>query len=1078
LTEALIFKSKNFQIKTINMRKKLSILIGMLVFCFHLASAQTVDVSGKVTDANGTPIANASVTERGTRNGTTTDASGNFKLSVKRGANLEISSIGFETIRVAAGTGSALSISLKEANTDLSEVVVTASGIKREKKALGYAVSTVGKKDLELRPDGDVVRVLNGKAPGVDIMGASGMSGSGTRIIIRGVNTITGNATPLFVVDGVPFDASTNAQASFVYGNQTSSRFLDLDPNNIESIDVLKGLSATTRYGELGRNGVVLITTKSGSGRKINKKLEVSLSQSFFTNKVANLPEYTEQYGNGFDMDLGLAFFSNWGARFTDPPAKVPHPYSRAALNAALPQYVGATYDYKYYNSVPRFFRTGLVSTTSVNAAGSSANSTFNISYSYLDDKGFTPGNSLFKNNLSAGGTSKLNNNITIGATFNYSTTDYRTPPVATSFGSNPSASSVFGNLIYTPTAVDLIGLEYENPLDHSSIYYRSGNDIQNPIWTTKNAFSGQKINRIFGQVNAQYDITKNLFVMYRYGFDQYSDFNFLSQNKGGVVGGAQYTQGIHRTVNGYNNITNHELMANWKTQFSDDWRLNVEAGAQSYSNAYEQTGIKSTQQLVYGLFNHNNFLIQERLGEGGNALDYKTATMSIGAFGFANLAFREYLYLTLGGRNSWSSNMEKANRSIFYPNISASFIPTSAFKLFDGSNSFNFLKVRAGFSTSANFGSPYSTRPVLVLGPRVFEDRAGNPISTNSISNRLANPDLKPELQKEFEVGIEGRLINNRLNIDLTFYNRIAEDQILDRDLDPSTGFTVTSINAGAVTTKGIEAGVGYTIIRSKDWKWQLDGNFTLYRSRVYDLPEEIERIAVAGFSNEGGFAINGKPLGILMGPVTVKESKTGQRLVNDQGGYVSSPDIAELGSPIPDYKLTGISTLSWKNFSFRMQWDFTKGGKILAYTPGSLLGRGVTKDTDFDRLLPIVLPGVDANGNPNTVQISSSTAYFNNLSGFFGMDDLITYDATVIRLREASLSYNLPDNILKKTPFGGISIVVSGQNLWYKAPNFPKYTNFDPETSSLGAGNFNGLEYLSGPTSRRMGVSFRVTF
>lgn len=1060
------------------MRKKLSILTGVLLLCFQLAIAQTVDVSGKVTDDKGNPVANASVTERGTNNGTTTDAGGIFKLSVKKNSTLEISSIGFETLRLSAGNGGTVNVQLVNANTSLTEVVVTASGIKREKKALGYSVASVGKKDLELRPDGDVVRVLNGKAPGVDIMGASGLSGSGTRIIIRGVNTITGNATPLFVVDGVPFDATTNSQASFVYGNQTSSRFLDLDPNNIESIDVLKGLSATTRYGELGRNGVVLITTKSGSGRKINKKLEVSLSQSFFTNQVANLPEYTQQYGNGFDMDLGLAFFSNWGARFTDPPAKVPHPYSRAALNVALPQYIGAQYDYKFYNSVPRFFRTGLISTTSVNAAGSSANSSFNINYSYMDDKGFTPGNNLFKNNLSVGGTTKLNNNISIGSTFNYSTTDFRTPPVATSFGSNPSASSVFGNLIYTPTAVDLMGLEYENPIDKSSIYYRNGNDIQNPNWTVRNGFSGQKINRIYGQVNAQYDITKNFFVMYRYGFDQYSDYNFLSQNKGGVVGGNDYQLGIHRTVNGYNNITNHEVMGNWKTEFGENFRLNVEGGLQSYKRAYEQTGLKSTQQLVYGLFNHNNFLIQERLGEGGNALDYRESTQSIGIFGFANLAYKEFLYVTAGGRNSWSSNLEKANRSIFYPNVTASFIPTTAFKGLENSKVVNYLKVRAGFSTSANFGVPYATRPTLILGPRVFEDRAGTPISTNAISNRLPNPDLKPELQKEFEIGTEARLFNNRLNLDLTFYNRIADNQILDRELDPSGGFTVTSINAGAVTTKGIEAGVGYTVVRGKNWKWQLDANFTLYRSRVYDLPAEIERIAVAGFSNQGAFAINGKPLGALYGTVTAREPKTGERLVNAQGGYVSSPDIDYLGSPIPDYKLTGISTLSWKSFSFRMQWDFTKGGKILAYTPGTLLGRGVTKDTDFDRLLPIILPGVDANGNPNNVQVSSSTAYFNNLSGFFGMDDLITYDATVIRLREASLSYNLPEGILKKSPFGSASIVVSGQNLWYLAPNFPKYTNFDPETSSLGAGNFNGLEYLSGPTSRRMGVSLRVTF
>jgi hypothetical protein len=359
-----------------------------------------------------------------------------------------------------------------------------------------------------------------------------------------------------------------------------------------------------------------------------------------------------------------------------------------------------------------------------------------------------------------------------------------------------------------------------------------------------------------------------------------------------------------------------------------------------------------------------------------------------------------------------------------------------------------------------------------------VFEDRAGTAISTNFISNRLPNPDLRPELQKEFEIGFESKLLNNRLNIDFTFYRRVAEDQILERDLDPSTGFTVQRINAGAVRNQGVEIAAGYTVIRGKDWRWQVDANFTKYTSLVYDLPADITQISVAGFTNEGAFAINNQPLGILQGLYTVKESKTGERLVNAQGDYIASTEIGILGNPIPDFKLTGISTLTWKAFSFRMQWDYTKGGDMIAYTPGTLLGRGVTKDTEFDRALPIILPGVDANGDPNNIQVSSSQAYFNNLSGFFGMTDLITYDATVIRLREASLSYAIPASALSKTPFGSASIVFSGQNLWYNAPGFPKYTNFDPEISSLGAGNFNGYETLAGPTSRRMGVSLRVTF
>jgi len=1035
------------------------------------------EVTGKVTDENGNPLASISIKVKGAKTGTTTAADGSFKINVAANAILEVSGVGYTAATISVASGN-FNVSLKKDVQEIEEVVVTALGIKREKKALGYAVATVGKKDLESRPDGDVVRLLNGKAPGVDIANTSGMSGSGTNIIIRGVNTISGSSTPLFIVDGVPFDASTNSQASFVYGNTTSSRFLDLDPNNIETVSVLKGLSATTLYGELGRNGVVLITTKNGASNKTKKGLEMTFNQSMFWNNVANLPDYQYTYGGGFDQSTGLVFFSNWGAKFQDPPLKVNHPYNRAALASAFPQFVGATYDFKAYkNSVKNFFRTGTISNTSLNIASSGANGSFNASFSYMDDQGFTPGNNLIKNTFGLGGTAKLSNKFTISGTLNYAVTDFKSPPTSTSFGSNPSVSSVFGNLIYTPIAIDLQGLPWENPLDKSSVYYRSSNDIQNPYWTVNNSFTGQKVNRIFGNMQLKYEIMKNLNISYRVGIDNYNDYNYLSQNRGGTVGGQQYTLGIHRTVNGANTIWNHDVIVNWNKDLSSDWSLSLDAGAQSQERIYSQTGMKSTNQLVYGLFDHDNFINHENVSEGGNGLDFKSTSQSIGVFAQGLLAYKEYLYISAGGRNSWTSNLEKANRSIFYPSTSVSFIPTQAISGLT-SKAVNYLKVRAGYSTSANFGRPYSTRPTLNISTNVFIDRVGTVLNANSIGNRLANPDLKAELLNEIELGLEGTFLDRRLTLDFTWYKRVSKDQILDRDLDPSTGFTVTSINAGSVRNKGIEIGLGYTAIRKKDWRWQIDGNFTLNRSLVYDLPSFVKQIVVDGFSNEGLFAMNGQPLGVIQANYTQKDPKTGQRLVNGNGDYISSTEIGIIGNPIPDFKLSGISTLSYKGFSFRMQWDWTEGGDMLAYTPGTLVGRGLTKDTEFDRLLPYVLPGVKQDGTPNDIQISTSQAYFNNLSGFFGMQDLITYRATVIRLREASLSYTIPDKWLSKTPFGSASLVVSGQNLWYNAPNFPKYTRFDPETSSLGVSNVRGLEYLSGPTSRRIGVSLRVTF
>jgi len=1071
---------------TTNMRKIASLLCSMM-FMMHIAVGQTVEVSGKVTDDNGSPIAGVSIQDKATKVGTSTDASGNFKLTAKRGATLVISSVGYDTREINANTSDFQGIQLKAANQALSEVVVTAQGIRREKKALGYAVSTVDKKALELRPESDVVRLLNGKAPGVMILPPSGMSGSGTNIIIRGVNTITGGSTPLFIVDGVPFDASTNAQANFVYGNTTSSRFGDLDPNNIESISVLKGLSATTLYGELGRNGVVMVTTKNGANRRVSKKTEITVSQSLFLNKPGNLPEYQSSYGGGFDQSLGYAFFSNWGKEYVNPPDSVPHPYSRAGLAGAFPELQGTNIANVPYNSVEEFFRTGIIRTTAINMSTAIGNnSSFSANYGYTDDEGFTPGNRVIKNNFGMGGNVKLANNFMFTGTFNYATTDFKSPPTSTSFGSNPNVSSIFGNLLYTPRSVDIQGLPWENPIDKSSVYYRPGNDIQHPIWTVNNSFNGQKINRLFGNMALRYDISKKLNVMYRIGYDNYSDYNYFSQNKGGTVGGTDYTLGMHRTVTGVNNIWDHSLIAQYNTPAGKDIRLNFTFGANSQNRKYSQQGQRSRQQLVYGLFDHDNFIVHDNSSEDGSGLDFKSETLSLGVFGQAELAYREWMYLTLGGRQGWSSNLEQENRGLFYPSANVSFIPTAAFDGLKGNATLNFLKFRAGYSTSANFGTPYNTRPILNISTNVFVDRVGTILNSNGISNLLPNPNLSPELQEEVELGLEGRMFSNRFSFDVTYYNRTSSDQILRRDLDPSTGYTATFINAGNLRNQGWEVQLGVTPIRTRNFNWEITLNYTRNRSEVYDLPDEVKQIVIDGFTNEGLFAMNGYPLGMIQssyalrdsGTTAVSAKPTGERIVDGNGNYITSGQIGITGNPNPDFVSALINQFTWKGLSLRLQIDYTKGGDMLSYTNGTLPGRGLTKDTDFDRYQGFVLPGVKEDGTPNDIQISASQAYFQNLSGFFGVQDLIVYDATVVRLREASLSYQFPGAWFAKTPLGGASITFSGQNLWYNAPNFPEFVNFDPETSSLGVSNVRGLEYLSGPTSKRYGVSVRVSF
>ncbi|MGC4036955.1 MAG: SusC/RagA family TonB-linked outer membrane protein [Chitinophagaceae bacterium] len=1060
------------------MRKLALLFLSVLLFCAPDIWAQNT-VTGQVTDASGLPIPGATIKIKNSKAGTTSAADGSFKLNAPANAVLVISGVGFQTVETTV-SGSTVTISLKQSDQSLSEVVVTSLGIKREKKALGYAVSTVDKKDLELRSEGDIGRVLNGKVAGLDILNTSGISGSGTNIQIRGLSSINGGVTtPLFIVDGVPFDAGNNSSAGFQYGGgtTTSSRFLDLDPNNIESINVLKGLSATTLYGEAARNGVVLVTTKNGAGSKSQKKKEVTVSQSYFANQVANLPDYQHHYGGGFDL-VPSAAFSNWGAKFTDPPIQLAY---SPAYQAAYPElYAGKKYDYvDHPNNVKDFFRTGLVSTTSINLSGSSDKVSFNGNYSYMDDHGFTPGNRVFKNNFGLGGTAKLSNRITMNSAFNFAITDFATPATGSnSDGGGPDVTSIFGFVLFTPRSVDLMGLPYEDPLTHGSIYYRNGNDIENPRWTAANSLNTDKTFRSYGTMGFKYDVLKSLSINYRFGYDVYSEQTSLQVNKGGKAGGPDYVNGLYRTASIFNSILNHNINAIYQSKINSDFSVDATVGADWRSDKFNSDGLKSNYQTVYGLFNHGNFTSHDIYDESKiYVLQYQKEKIRTGAYFQGQFGFRDYAYVTVSGRNDWISTLEKANRALFYPGVSASFIPTTAIASLKGSRTINYLKVRLGYSTSARFPDPYNTRSSLSIATNSFVDVNGNALTVAAVPNRLPNPNLKPELIKEAEAGIEGKFWDNRISLDLTGYFRTSSNQILDRQLDPSTGSTVTNINAGSVDNKGIEAALGVFVVRNKDWSWELNGVFTLNRSKVHDLPDDIKQIVTGGFTNLGTFAKNGQPLGIIQANYRQIDSKSGKYIVDNNGYYLSSADIGIIGDPNAKYKLTGISTVSYKSLSFRMQWDYTHGGKVFSNTVRTMLSRGLTKDTDFDRTLPFVLPNtVKQDGTPNDHQQSVNNIYFNAYA--FGPPDVAIYDATLIRLREVSLSFVMPGKLVDKTPFGSISLVFTGNNLFYLAPNVPKYVRYDPESNSLGVTSYRGLDFFAGPSARRFGGSIRVTF
>ena len=1078
--------------------KSLFRLLVVFLLTAQMSFAQKT-VTGVVSDSDGLPLPGATVLVQGTTTGVTTDFDGNFSINVAEGQTLEFSFVGYETAAVAVGAGNVINVTLS-LGTQLEEVIVTSLGITREKRALGYAVSEVDNTQIENRASGDVARVLSGKASGVQVTNQGGISGSGTSVVIRGLSTFSSSNQPLFVVDGVPFQSDTNAMGSFTSGNNGSSRFLDLDPNNIESVNVLKGLAAATLYGSQGRNGVILITTKSGTtgaGTRAQKN-EVTVNTSYFTNELAMKPDFQMQYGNGFNQNFGW-FFSNWGPSFDEEgpagwgrqsaingtvsgqPGFLKHPYN-SNLNARflardllplLGLSMDSLWEWKPYDSVGDLFQPGEIVNTNINFRGQSDDGkvSYNVNYGNLDDKGFTPGNTLRRNALSFGGRAVLSNKITVNGTLNYTATDFKTPPIAAAYSSGSSDSSLYGNVFYTPRSIGIAQLPYAHPITGASIYYRSSNGIQHPLWTVNNTGDAQMTHRVFGGVSAQYDISDNLNLRYSYGYDVYSEDNTSYQNKGGQDGNLEVQSGLYEKWNNTSTIFNHQVTINGDFELDDDWSVTFNAGAESVGREYDRNGVRSTGQNVFNVLRHYNFNSQEEI-------EFYSRRNVLGVFAQAAFDYQDYLYFTLASRTDWVSNLSEENRSITYPSASISFVPTSVLDF--GNLPIDFLKVRASYGTSATYPGGYPIASTLSLNTKDFKVD-GVEVITNTTGSQLGNTGLKPELLAELEFGLEANLFDNRLSAEISYFDRNTTDLIITQPLDPSTGYTSTRTNIGEISATGWEIDLNADWIRGDKFNWNTSVNYTTNQAIVEDLGQNTDQIVYAGFSTRGNAAIPGLPLTSMIG-TSVARDDSGRPLVDASGSYRTNNDTnyktnkyALIGDSNPDFIANIGNTITYGNLSLNVLFNASIGGDMYSSFIMTLLGRGITTDT-LDRELPYILPGVLADGSPNNKMIDNATTYFGNL--ILGGDELRTWDASVLRLSEVSLTYDIPSSWLDKTPFGAASISAQGFNLWYDAYNTPDGINYDPNIAGLGVGNGSGFEYFNGVSARRYGVSLKLTF
>ena len=1077
-------------------------LLFLLLFLPGLLVAQQRVVRGKVGEASGKDaLPGTTITIKGSTVGTVTDAQGTYQLNVPGpAAVLVFSSVGFQSKEIAVGAQTTIDVGLVADTKQLSEVVVTAAGIKRDKNALGYSVSTLDANQLAQKSEPDPLRALTGKVAGVNIQGSGGAAGGATNITIRGNSSLGNNNQPLFVVDGVPFDNSSFGSTDGAVGGATiTNRAFDLDPNNILTMTVLKGAAAAALYGSRAANGAIIVTTKAGK-RQSRKGLEITYNTGYSTETVAGLPDYQTRYGQGTNFDYRSGVFGSWGPPYAGFPSliptrtTIPHPLTtnNRYPSSVFPQFYdpnGTTpiqipYQSHSQDNARNFFRTGSVFENAISVSSGSEKGAFTAGLSRTGNQGVVPENQITRTAVNIGGNAQLENKFYLGGSLNYVNTNQVSPQLT---AANGAGSSIMDILMFVPTSFDLTGFPSTNPLNGNNVYDRVGTD--NPYWSVANSPTTSKVDRYYGNLVLGFDPLPWLNVQNTVGFNAYTDRRTVVNGKGGDY----FPNGNITNDNIYRQELDNTLLVTATKPLSDDIGLKVIVGNNVNQRLTERAVVFGDGIIFRGINSLNNTSVTIPRVLPNNRNNFKQRFFAL--FTDISLDYRNFAFLNLVARNDVSSTLPASNRSYLYGGGSASLIFTEAFRL--PKRILSFGKLRAGYTRVGNEATAYQTQTVYIANPVLGAGTGTGGISspfagqsTLTESDLLANSTLKPEFINELELGTELQFFNNRIGLDITYYNKISTSQIFTVNAVPSSGYTQKVINLGKSSNEGVEVGLSATPIkRANGFTWNLSAAFTLNRNIVRDIGS-LKELPYGGFSDLGSVHIAGQPYGQIRGSTYAKDDE-GNILVNPNTGKpILSGKTGPIGNPNPDFILGVTNTLSYGGLTLSALFDWKQGGDMYSFTAYELLSRGVTKDTE-EREVILVGPGVlgdvntlkpllDGEGKkiPNNIGIGVADYYFTGGFGPGGADEVNVFDATVFRLREVSLGYQLPKRWLDKTPFGSAFLSVSGRNLWYIAPNFPKYLNFDPEVSSLGAGNSQGFDFIGIPTTRRLGVNLRFSF
>lgn len=1037
--------------------RKLALLFAGALLCTMQLLAQNVTVTGRVIDAKtGALLQDVSITAAGTSVGTKTDAEGNYSITVPAGTkSLTFSYVGYKSITYGIGRVLSLNVELEPEETKLTEVVVTAQGIQKTRKELGFSVGTLNNEELTTARTTNIANALTGKVAGVRVAGANGMVGSGAAIFIRGFNTISGSNQPLFVVDGIPIDNGDGGNA-LQTGVTRSNRAIDLNQDDIENISVLKGPAASVLYGSRAASGAIIITTKKGRSRSKNT---VQFNNSTQWVSVNRMPDYQNEYGQGGVEAGTFNPISNlsWGPRITGQ-----------SVTNFLGQQETLT---AYPDNVRDIFQSGLNIQNNLSFTGGGNNTTFRLSYGNLYETGVIKNNEMIRHNLTFNGTSKLSNRLSAGFQGQY----INSKSSRTQQG-NQLANPLFRGW-FLPRSFSLKNYPFQRP-DGSNSYFEP-ND--NPLWTIEKNKFDDYVSRFIGNVNFKFDVNSWFNITYKFGGDFYNqnEFGFDEIGSNGQANTAAGSLGgiVERNFNVYGYYS--YLNFNFKKTFFNDFDWSLVVGNESAWRGNRSSTVIGRSLSVRGFRNLSNAAVF-------NPSSSRADQFLTGVYGDMTVGYKGLASITLTGRNDWSSTFGADKRSYFYPSVAGTFNFTEAIPALKNSEVFSFGKVFANYARVGKEASPYSTN--TFFGTAGSADGFGPTISYPfnglpgfSLGNGAGDPALGPEFTTSVEIGGEFSFLKDRIGAEVAWYKSTSSDIIFSVPVAPGSGFSGYTTNAGELETKGWEVLLRGTPIKTKNGFWNVTFNFTQYETMCTRLAPGVPNIVLAGFVTPNARLEQGKPYGILFGSV-FRRNADGQLWLNANGQAVLAPDNAQIGDPNPDWLLGVTNEIKYKGFNLTFLLDIKQGGDVFSRNIGDLRRSGAAAETgEFPRFntdgtvnRPYVIQGVGPDGRtPNTVPLSSFN-YWGNLFAF-GTGESYVFDASWFRLRELSFGYTFPSTMFKNSFIGGLEIGFLGRNLFLHAPNFP---HFDPENNVLGVSNAQGLEFNGLPSTRNMGFYLRTNF